>query len=570
MDILGTIRRRIAPRVAKYYESKLTEASVQVDYYRESMNTVQLELENIGYQRLTNFAPEYQFTQRHVMNIVRLANQMAIKNPITCRSVNVQADYVFGQGVSFVAKHPWVQQVIDEFVDYRENRKSLTSHTAMLRQERRQQVSGSMFLVLNTNRTTGRVIVRNLPVLEVNDIITDPDDREKEWYVCRQVKDHGGVEHMVYHPAYGIDEYSGIPAPWNVKGVGIMSTPHPNGEILWDAPVLHVAYNRLHHEKFALPEVYPQLDWALAYKRTLEQWISIIASFARMAMKVTGLSGKKQAAAAKALMQTSTSIGNPLEGNPSPVSGSTTLLGRGVDMEPIKTAGATTPASDADPILNFAGCAVGLPNTFFGDAGKGNFATAKTLDRPTELKMLSRQKLWIEIFTDVLEYVILQSAVAPEGILTKLGAQYKEVRDPFSGMIVTQPLFPANQDEQYGPVGQPIDPSFEVHFPEILERNVADRVRSLVNAVTLFGKPLMDIIPDKRLVAKLLLDALNVPNSETYIPDFVAMWTENVGVMGNEDGKPAKPYIIPPPPPTPDKGAGAEDPSQGGDMGNNG
>lgn len=561
--IQNQLAKRFAPRLVEHYESALLEKRLQLDYVQESMNTVILELENLNYQRLTAFAPEYQFTPRHVMNIVRLSVQMAVKNPITVRSVNVQADYVFGQGVSFIAKHPLIQQVIDEFVNYRENRVSLTSHTAMLRAEKRQQVYGSMFFSLNTNQRTGRVIVRIMPTLEVTDIITDPNDRDKEWYIKREVKD-GTTTKTVYHPAYGIDEYAGIPLPWNVPVSGTES-PHGQGDIIWTAPVLHVAYNRLAQEKFALPEVYPQLDWALAYKRTLEQWISIIASYARMAMKVSGLKGKKQAAAAKALLQTSTNLTNPLEGNPSTTTASTALMGAGVDVEPIKTAGATTPASDADPILNMAGCGVGLPNTFYGDAGKGNFATAKTLDRPTELKMLSRQKLWQEIFTDIINYAVLQSCMAPEGILQQAGCSYQELRDVFTDVITAAPVLVANNDAQYGPVGKPIDASFEVHFPEILERNVTDRVRALVNAFTLFGKPLMDIIPDKRLVAKLLLQALNVPNAESYIPVFMDMWKQN---MGAEPGEPVAPEIIPPP--VEKGGFGAEDPSQGGDVGANG
>jgi len=281
-------------------------------------------------------------------------------------------------------------------------------------------------------------------------------------------------------------------------------------------------------------------------------------------MKVTGLAGKKQAAAAKSLLQTSTSLSNPLEQNPSVSAASTALLGKDVSIEAVKTAGATTSADEGDAVLNMAGCAVGLPNTFYGDAGKGNFARVGNLDRPTELKMLSRQKLWMETFRDILDYVILCSVMAPDGILAGYGASYTEERDYFDGRIIPVPTFPANKDAQYGVVGEPIDSSFETHFPELLERNVADRVRSLINAVTAFGKPFTDIIPDKRLVAKLLLQALNVPNAESYIPDFLDMWAAN---MKGEPGEPVEPYIIPIPVA---RGGGAEDASQGGAVGDNG
>lgn len=563
--ITQTVSKTLFPRVTEYFEGRLRHEELRADYAQEGLTTIQLELENLTYQRLNQtHSSDYLYTRRHLNNIVELAVNMGYKNPITARTINVQADYVFGQGISFIAKHPWVQQVIDEFVNYRENRKALTSYTAMHRQEKRQQVYGSMFLALFTNRQTGRVIVRNLNTLEVDDVIRDPNDADKEWYIQHRTFENGVRGRVVYHPAYGITQSSGIPLPWNIKNVNIGI--YEQGEIIWDAPVLHVAANRLGKEKFAIPEVYPQLDWAIAYKRFLEDWTSIMRAFARMAMKITGLTGKKQAAAAKSLLNTSTSLGNFNEKNPSPAGASTGLFGKDVNVEAVKTSGATTSASEGDSILNMAGCGVGLPNTFYGDAGKGNFATAKTLDRPTELKMTSRRKLWIEIFSDILDYAIEQSVYAPEGILALLGATYNEVMDPFDGQVVLVPKFPMNKDPQCGDVGEPIDVCYEVKFPELLERDVTDRVRALANAMTLFGKPLMDIIPDKRLVALWLMEALNIENAKDYIPSFVGMWKENQNVEPGE--KATQPWIIPPPAPA--GGGGAEDPSQGGDTGNNG
>ena len=560
--IQRTVARRLFPSTIEYFESQVNHQRDRSTYFEESLTTLQLEIENMGYQRLSqsNWA-DYRYSRRHLISIIELSVHMALKNPITCRTVNVQADYVFGQGVSFQAKHPWVQEVIDEFVAYRENRKTLTSHTAMCRQEKRQQIYGSIFFVLYTNKKTGRVIVRTINTLEVADIICDPDDSEKEWFFKHTFSDSKGSLTTIYHPALGIDQDSGVPLPWVVN-------PQENadqGPIMWNAPIYHMAYNRIAKEKFAMPEVYPQLDWAIAYKRGLEDWSSIIRSFARMALKVTGLASKKQAAAAKGLIQTSIGLTNPLEKNPSPVGGSTGLFGKGVDVEAVKTAGATTPASDFEPVLDMATCGVGLPTSFFN--GKTT-AKADTLDRPTELHVRSRQLLWNEGFHDIIDYLIMESVKAPEGILAGYGASYQQVIDVFDGQVVNSPIWPKNKDPQFGPVGTPVDASYEIHFPELLERDVADRVRALVNAMTLFGKPLTDILPDKRLVAKLLLQALKIPNADSYIPMFVEMWEKNQKVQPGE-WPPAESWIIPPAPP-PSGGSGAEDPSQGGAVGKNG
>ena len=41
-----------------------------------------------------------------------------------------------------------------------------------------------------------------------------------------------------------------------------------------------------------------------------------------------------------------------------------------------------------------------------GDLDQGNLATAKTLDRPTELAMMDRQQLWADIFQRLINYQI--------------------------------------------------------------------------------------------------------------------------------------------------------------------
>lgn len=520
---------------------------------QESMGRLQIELENESYRRLTS-SNENEFDRTHLETLIQLTAAMAIKNPLICRTVNVQSDYVFGRGVRFVAQHPMVQAVIDEHVEYCQNQKVLYSHDSMSRQERELQVNGNLFFALYTNPRTGRVTVRDITTLEVANIIRDPHDYHNEWFIQRNHLDGNNSLITTYHPALGITKDSGAYIPsW--EGID-------NGNIDWNAPVYHVCFNRYGRMKFGIPELYPSIDWALAYKRFLEDWSSIMRAYARMAMKITGLAGKKQAAAAKGKLQSSVSLGAPLETNPSPTTSSVGLFGKGVDIEPIKTAGSTTPASEGQPLLNMAASGAGLPNTFFGDASQ---AKSDSLDRPTELKMIARQRLWAVVFSVILDYVIYQSAKCQQGDLREAGATLEATVNKFDDSRVMSVNMPTNTDAYYGLVNEPISIKIQVKFPELLERNVTDRVRALVNAVTQFGKPLSDIIPDKRFVCRLLLEALNVDNIDVLIPQFVEMWTKNMGV---EDGLPVDPTIIPPLPVQ--QPAGAEDPAQGGDVGSNG
>ena len=555
MSIVSKFTERVAqwfPQTAAVLREKAGMQDQIVDL-QETMTRLQIELENEGYRRLT-VATEHEFDRAHLEMLIRLTTAMVIKNPLMSRIVNVQADYVFGRGVRFIADHPLVQAVVDEHVNYSKNQDVLYSHEAMSRQERELQVNGNLFFMLATNPRTGRVTVRDIPTLEVSDIVRDPDDYHNEWFFKRNHLDGNNQLLFSYHPAIGITRSSGAYIPAN-QGFD-------RGEIMWDAPVYHAAFNKFGRMKFAIPEIYPCIDWALALKRFYEDWSSIMRAFARMAMKITGLAGQKQSAAAKSKLQSSISLTNPLETNPSPTSASVGLFGKGVNVEPVKTAGATTPASEGQPLLNMVASGAGLPNTFFGDASQ---ARSDSLDRPTELKMLARQRLWAVIFSTIMKYVVFQSAKCLMGALREAGATIKQQVNLFDDSTELSVVMPNNEDDYFGEAGQPISTFVAVKFPELLERNVTDRVRAFVNAVTQFGKPLTDIIPDKRLVCRMLLEALNVEGIDALIPKFVVMWEKN---MKAEDGKPVDPIIIPPLPGAPEKGA--EDPSQGGDMGANG
>lgn len=541
----------------RYKDGRLDHVENENVDLRESLTALQLELENLGYERMSAQFNDHIIPRSRLNDIVKICGALAIKNPITVRSINVRADYVFGRGVKFQAKHPLVQSVIDEHVGFYDNQKVLYAHDSMARQEREHQVKGNVFIACFTNPRTGRVIIRTIDMMEVPNIVRNPMDKQQEWFIHREWSSLDGKRSMhTYYPAWGITPDSGASVPDNL----------PPGDIEWDVPVYHLNFNRHGDAEFAIPEIYPQNDWVVAYKSFLEQWASIIKAFARMAMKYSGFKGKKQAGAARSQFQSSVSLTNPLETNASPTQASTLFLKDGMNAEPVKTAGATTSASEGLPLLAMAATSTGLQASFFGDKS-GSGATNEALDRPTELSMKARQTLWGQVFKAILDYAIYMAAVAPYGILREAGASIMESVCPFTNARYIKVTMPANTDADYGDVGVPIDPSVVVKWPDLLERNVTDRVRALVNALTLFGKPLTDIVPDKRLACRLVLEALNIEDIEALMPGFVKMWESNLSV--GDDGKPVSAIIIPPAPVAKPGGA-AEDPSQGGDVGANG
>jgi hypothetical protein len=136
----------------------------------------------------------------------------------------------------------------------------------------------------------------------------------------------------------------------------------------------------------------------------------------------------------------------------------------------------------------------GIPEPILaGDADVGNFATAKTLDRPTELKMRTRQQMWADIYGDLLTYVVDQAVIKSNGPLRSVG---KEVTDPYTGEKVVETT---------------VDRTVDIRFPSILERDKLNEVQAITLGATLNGQTAAGTMDDRTLT-RLLLSALGEEN----------------------------------------------------------
>lgn len=259
-----------------------------------------------------------------------------------------------------------------------------------------------------------------------------------------------------------------------------------------------MAVNRI--GQWGVSEYYAALDWALAYKNFLEQLASVWSALARWAAKIKVPGGVRGVAAAKSKLNT-TATSSSGETNPPPVTGSTFIESQGVDLQPFRTAGATMSAEDGRRLLLQAIAVTGFPETFYGDVSVGTLATAKSLDRPTELKIIDRQALWSDIIRDIMNYVLLQSAKAQGGVLSG----YK--REPDGDEWI-----------EFVDWGE-TDATIKVAWPPIVEEDVPGLVGATVDAATLKGAG--GGIPQETAIRQLL-NLLGVPD----IDEVIKLWQE--------------------------------------------
>lgn len=465
---------------------------------RERMAEVELALEDLGWVRM-GWETQGQLSRSGLRKLTTICRQLYLKHPLINHAINVQTNYVWGQGVAVVAKSAEINGVFQAWWDLRENKAELTGHRARMLKEKELGVAGNVFLALFTDPTRGTVRVRSIEVEEVEQIVSNPDDRREPWFYHRKWQQADGYD-LDSGLATGSSTIEAYYPDWLYRPASRPSQ-FEGQDIKWDSPVYHMKVGGLDNMRFGVPEIFPAIDWARAVQQDLENYATVRKALAKFAFNLTVKGSPQTVAAARAMLQTTvgsdTSSG---EHNPPPVAGSTLIQREGsAKMEPIRTAGMQPSPDEGRRLGLMVSAGTGIPETMlWGDATLGNYATAKSLDRPTELQMTARQQDWVDTFTDLAAYVLDASGLAPKGQL-----KAKKVTDDYSGADVVLIL-----DRK---TGKPLDRRIDVAFPPILEHDAAEEVQAIATARTMNGQGSSGLI-DERTIARLLLVALRVNN----------------------------------------------------------
>ena len=333
-------------------ETLAEQLRIDRDNFQERIAELELELEDVGWHRINGSgADAREFTRDGLRKICNESFLFRIKNPLIKRAVATQANYVFGQGVTVTAAHPVVDEVVQDFMADKQNKKVFTSIPAMVKAESDLWVTANLFFVFFRNRD-GDVRLSTIPFDEIQDTVTAPQDRNETRLYLRQWTPKGKSTQKEYYPALDYNPDQKIPT-------------YNNHKINWDTPVYHVAVNLVLDQKFGTSEIYASQDWARAYTKFLSDWSTIVRSYARFAWEMTRKTGSAGRIAARNKLDSGISTGIP---NPSPATGSVFIGGEDTKMAPMRTAGATTSAEDGRRLLLMVCADTGLPETFFGDA----------------------------------------------------------------------------------------------------------------------------------------------------------------------------------------------------------
>ena len=479
----------------------ITEANLQ-----ERIEELEYELEERGWDRLIG-QTAVEFSRDALRKIARESMLFYMKNPLIRRAVDLSESYIFGQGITIKADSPIVDLAVQDFLADEKNRTELATPLSMAARDVDLRVNGNLFFVFFTN-DQGLVRVRSIPFDEMQDVVPNPDDAREPWYYVRQrqiVSYLGATPQTAFEPVLHPD--------WQYTPRAKPDTDSHGRKILWDQPVYHVKVNTVGNQRFGLSELYSAQDWARTYNEFLANWATITRALARFAWKVVTKGGSTQRAAVKSKLDSG--IAND-QYSPAPSTGSVFIeTADSATLQPVKTAGATTSPQDGRRLLLMVCAATGFPETFFGDSTAGSLATAKSLDRPTELAFLIRQRLWTQIMEDVIGYAV--EARARAGTLDGLSGQ--DVEDSWDELQFQ--YAPAPPDEVTGESStEPMDVHVAITWPDIVERDVLNAVQAIVTAATMGAAGTFAGTLDAKYTTQRLLVALGEKSVEEVMDQF--------------------------------------------------
>lgn len=472
---------------------QLRAANIMAETFQENLARLE-DSQEAGEWKRISFNVEREFTRPGLDDICDLSRAMYLSHPLIKRLVNVTTYYTFAQGVTRKAMDDRVQkEVLEPHLADEGNKRELYGHAARILTDVDQLVEGNVFMALFTD-LEGNVKLRSFPTKQIREIYHRAGDSRDITFYRRswseQIFDENtgstkSVQNEALYPDY---LYQPRVRP---KKIGRM-------EVHWDSPIIHKKSGGMKDMMFGIPETYAALDWARAYRKFLENWHTLVASLAKFAWNATTKGSKIKAGKEKLRSQLEDS--DTFEDDNETVAGGVFLGKPGEKLDAIPKTGAHTSAEDARPSRLMVAAAGDIPDTILsGDVDVGNFATSKTLDRPTWLRMRNRQFTERDWEQAIFRYLI--------------DAKVRAGKLP--GTIKYEP------DGSNSYVDPGVDSEVKVAFPPILQEDTLDMVKAIIAAATLEGKTEAGTLPPEQ-VSKMLMETLEVEDIDSVLSELDA------------------------------------------------
>jgi len=343
----------------------------------------ELSIEDRGWLNLS--AGQQVISPYDRINYIKQARIYYNMDPLAHRAVSLWTDYSFGTGMTWSCDDDGARKVLEQFWGSRDNSPILGAK-GQRKSSDKLLIDGEVFFAIFLG--AGQSTIRHIDPLEITEIVTDEDDRERPMYYKRNWSTPQGQPREEYYRSFV--NLKGEPA---TDSMGKLITQKEG------AVVYHLNYNSTEQRGNSL--LLPALDWLKQYRRFLASRVAIVLAMAKFAWKVKAIGGPSSIAAVKSVYQ-----------DAAPQSGSISIENANADLQPIKTDTGARNAYDDGRMLKLQICAaVGIPEQYFGDISIGNLATAKTVELPMVKQFQSYQQVWADAYKDIDELILQHNGI---------------------------------------------------------------------------------------------------------------------------------------------------------------
>lgn len=382
-------------------------------FVESAMGQLQLAVDDIGWRPLGGTMDNTgQIPLTSIKKMSDTCRALVTANPLVKRGVAIRSGYIWGRGVEMVPQRNTRGRPTDNITLPNSVRNSMGTTIAQLELERTIAADGNLFFLVDTRART----VQRIPLSQISGKLTESGNPENILYFKRSWNDEevdldtgaptaDSVLNEIWHPSSRLE--------------GRHRT-QPIMNVLVDASkrIVHVPFNRMTGQSWGVPDIFAVTWWVRAYVEYLSDCRTLTKAYAQFAWKVTSQTGRGQARAANQLAAPPQR--DPATGQSLAIGGAA-VLGAGQDLQAIsRNTSVDFNAGKPLAALIAAGLEVPLP-ALTADPSDGNRATAETLDDPTILAMLARQRMMDDALQEIFALIRMDidvqwPEIAPEAM----------------------------------------------------------------------------------------------------------------------------------------------------------
>lgn len=343
------------------------------------------------------FVP-WEITGEERQRVIEKVRDAYKKNPLAGQIVDLKRYFTTGQGISFKAEDPEINEILNQF--WRDESNKWFQRQSQLSDDL--EIDGEFYLRFFTDKFTGSVKVRCIPAWQITDIVTDQEDAETPlWYRREWTEQRWDPESKLYVIA---KYHTGV-----------------NADYIPAEEILHVKVGAPLYAKFGNSPLYRVLGYLNSYKEWLEDRVKLNKARAAFAWKKKIKStAAGVTTAVSGVLRTLNKVVTGAERPVPPKTGGVIVENEAVEWSIVNSDVKADTASEDGRAIKLMICAgSGIFEHYFGDAKVANLASAKAMELPM-LKMFEwRQKLFEEVFLSIFRRVIrsaVDAGVLPEMI----------------------------------------------------------------------------------------------------------------------------------------------------------